>query len=314
MENKCKLLIDTDIGDDMDDAVALLAAMAAGFHIVGVTTVFRDTRSRARMAKKLLSEFGRGYESVPVYPGLPVWSPGAENRQHMGSFSPDLDQWEPDRGDAVDFILDSCRRWGKELTVIGLGPFCNLAEALRRDPEALNLAGRVVIMGGAYFRQYADWNVMCDPAAADALFRGVSRLECIGADVTHLLEPDEGLRTQLVYPDAPDRALAFVSEMCRTWLRDNPREPFRMHDVLVIYHLLDPALCHMESVRAAVITEGLAKGLTLNVDGYGKADLNPAYAGMDPLPRVLVACRVDTERFFRYLQRDISLCTLTRNS
>ena len=113
MEKKWKLLIDTDIGDDMDDAVALLAAMARGFDIVGVTTVFRDTRSRARMAKKLLRDFGRGYETVPVYAGLSHFSREEENIQHMGSFSPMLarKELEPEPGDAVDFILDCCRRY-----------------------------------------------------------------------------------------------------------------------------------------------------------------------------------------------------------
>ena len=52
MENRKKILIDTDIGDDIDDAVALLTAMALDFEIVGVTTVFRDTQARAAMVKK----------------------------------------------------------------------------------------------------------------------------------------------------------------------------------------------------------------------------------------------------------------------
>ena len=54
-----KLLIDTDIGDDIDDVYALLSAISLDFEIVGITTVFRNTVQRAKMAKKM-----GGYKSV----------------------------------------------------------------------------------------------------------------------------------------------------------------------------------------------------------------------------------------------------------
>ena len=66
MPKKYKVIIDMDIGDDIDDAIALLAAMKQGFDIIGITTVFRNTPERARMAKKMLKDFGNGYENVPV--------------------------------------------------------------------------------------------------------------------------------------------------------------------------------------------------------------------------------------------------------
>ena len=91
MENRRKILIDTDIGDDIDDAVALLAAMARGFEIVGVTTVFRDTDARARMVKKLMGAFGKGYENVPVYAGYSTYSEEKEaNTEHMCRFAENL--------------------------------------------------------------------------------------------------------------------------------------------------------------------------------------------------------------------------------
>lgn len=52
MSEKMKVIIDMDIGDDIDDAIALYAAMRQEFDILGVTTVFRNTVERARMAKK----------------------------------------------------------------------------------------------------------------------------------------------------------------------------------------------------------------------------------------------------------------------
>ena len=77
----------------------------------------------------------------------------------------------------MDFIIDCCHRYGKDLTVVALGPCCNISKVIEKDPDALSSAAKVVIMGGAYFKQYADWNVMCDVAAADIMFRKVTHLE-----------------------------------------------------------------------------------------------------------------------------------------
>lgn len=42
-----RLFIDTDIGDDIDDALAIAMAVGAGADIVGVTTVYRDARVKS---------------------------------------------------------------------------------------------------------------------------------------------------------------------------------------------------------------------------------------------------------------------------
>ena len=68
MMEKYKILLDTDIGDDIDDALALaLALEMPEMELVGVTTVFQNTEKRARIARKMLSLWGR---DVPVYAGI----------------------------------------------------------------------------------------------------------------------------------------------------------------------------------------------------------------------------------------------------
>ena len=160
---------------------------------------------------------------------------------------------------------------------MALGPFCNIAKVIEKDPAALHLANKVVIMGGAYFKQYADWNVMCDVPAADRMYQSLPNLECIGADVTHRLTDTGYLEDALV-----------------------------LHDVLVLYYLYDPTICAMQQIHTSVITEGLAKGLTLNVDAYGKTYLNSAYQAYVSGPPVLAASNVDVEKFHQFVRRDIS--------
>lgn len=314
MENRIKVLIDTDIGDDIDDAFALLSAMALNFEIVGVTTVFRDTDARARMVKKLLKSFGRGYENVPVYAGHSFYGADPEvNTEHMCRFTEDLyrDDFTPDStnpDDAVDFIIDSCKRYGKELSVIAIGPFCNIAKAIEKDPQALDCAARVAIMGGAYFKQYADWNVMCDVPAADLMFRSLRNLACIGADVTHKLQARPFLMEALASEDASNEALRYVSRLYWAWQADYPTNHIVLHDVLVMYYVLDPSVCTMQDICVKVITEGYAKGFTLNIGAYSKASLNRAYEGYDLSRKIPAAADVDLEKFHDFVRRDISVC------
>ncbi len=302
MNDKPKILIDTDIGDDIDDAFALFLAMQLGYEIVGITTVYRDTVARARMAKKLLADFGRGYEDVPVYAGhgasfggqAPLASP-----TYLSQYTADLAdaRYAPDGEDpdaAVDFIIRACEEYGEELTVAAIGPFTNMARVIEKDPAALGKAKKVAIMGGAFFKQYADWNVMCDVEAADLLFRCTDNLECMGADVTHQLRIREEDSQYLLDYRSDSPAAAYVSGLYRQWQACSGGRAV-LHDPLVILYAAEPEVCRMEEACVSVITEGIARGVTLNVDAYAKAMYNPAYAEVDRSRKSKVAAEVRRE-------------------
>src|SRR5437899_11554023 len=66
---KTKIILDTDIGDDVDDAFALgLALQSPEVEIVGVTTLWGDTALRARMVRRMLLETGDA--GIPVAEGI----------------------------------------------------------------------------------------------------------------------------------------------------------------------------------------------------------------------------------------------------
>ncbi len=277
---KKKIIIDTDIGDEIDDALALYFAMKQGLDIVGVTTVFKNTDERARITKRLLKLYGNGYETVPVFAGH--GTPIAQEREEYGHTCHyhellSSDEYAPD-GDAdvaVDFIIDCCERYGEELVIVAIGPFTNIARAIEHNAAAVNKAGKVVIMGGAYYRQYADWNVMCDVEAADMMFRSLDNLECMGADVTHRLLLSQSEHQTLI-DCKNDAAAVEIAELIRLWSIVNPDRCPTLHDPLAVYYAVCPEVCEVEEQRIAVITEGYARGLTLNIDAYNKAYMNPA--------------------------------------
>ncbi len=279
MEKK-KLIIDTDIGDEIDDAMALYFAMSEGFEIVGITTVYKNTDERARIAKRLLKLYGKGYENIPVFAGhgTPI-AEGEREYEHTCHFHAELesDEYAPDgdRDAAVDFLIESCKKYGEELVIVAIGPFTNIARAIEKDAEAMNMAGKIVIMGGAYYRQYADWNVMCDVEAADVMFRSLDNLECVGADVTHqtVLCREEH---EAMLNCKNDAAAVEIAELIRLWSVVNPDRYPTLHDPLAVYYAVHPEVCEVEKQRIAVLTEGYARGLTLNIDAYNKAYMNPA--------------------------------------
>ncbi len=297
---KLKLIIDTDIGDEIDDALAIYYAMQMGYDIVGITTVFRNTEERARITKQLLSLYGKGYENVPVLAGH--GTPYAEKKSeypHTCHYHDGLlnEKYTPDgyEDEAIDFIIDSCEKYGSELCIAAIGPFTNIARAIEKSPNALNKAKRVAIMGGAYFRQYADWNVMCDVEAADVMFSNLKNLECCGADVTHRL-PLSADEHRVLLECKNDKAAEEISELIRLWSIANPDRYPTLHDPLAIEYAVNTAICATERVRVKVMTEGFARGLTLNVDGYNKDYLNPIYDGNE-INEVTVANDVDARGF-----------------
>src|SRR6476660_1942671 len=66
-----KIIIDTDIGDDIDDAFAVaLALRSPELQILGISTTFGDTETRAKLLDRLLGEVGRS--DIPVAVGTPT--------------------------------------------------------------------------------------------------------------------------------------------------------------------------------------------------------------------------------------------------
>src|SRR5579859_6623000 len=118
---KIPILLDTDIGTDIDDAFAVaLILRSPELDLLGVTTVSGDTQARARLAAKMLWEAGR--RAVPVAagePGKPL--PIDQCRWAAGFASPQLL-----RQTAVDFLKKQFDKRPGEITLVAIGPLTNI--------------------------------------------------------------------------------------------------------------------------------------------------------------------------------------------
>ena len=185
-----KLILDTDIGSDIDDAVCLAYLLAQPeCELLGITTVSGEAERRAALADALCKVAGK---EIPIYPGVeaPLL---AEQRQPHAPQAAALARW-PHRadyphGEAIEFLRRTIRAHPGEITLLTIGPLTNAALLFAVDPEIPSLLRRLVMMGGIFTDGHpeikAEWNALCDPHATAMVFRAsLPEVRAIGLDVT----------------------------------------------------------------------------------------------------------------------------------
>ena len=143
------VIIDTDIGDDIDDAFALaLALKSPELKILGVTTTFGNTEMRARLLDRYLQAVGRS--DIPVFAG-PMTK--TDNLMTQAAYAKQAFQ---KRSTVMvrTLFCETAREHPGEITLIGIGPLFTVQAAIERDPAAFRKLKRVVIMGGSVERGY----------------------------------------------------------------------------------------------------------------------------------------------------------------
>ena len=151
------LLLDTDIGDDVDDVFALLqAALHPDLSLRGVTTVLGETAHRARICKKMLELAGR--PDVPVAIGRSHTLSGRTRppSEHSASGFVGLegsDEWNElgarlEKDEASDFLIEAIRSAPEPPVVCTIGPVTNLAVAIQRAPDIVSKVRGFVFAGG----------------------------------------------------------------------------------------------------------------------------------------------------------------------
>ena len=273
MMEKYKILLDTDIGDDIDDALALaLALEMPEMELVGVTTVFQNTEKRARIARKMLSLWGR---DVPAYAGIALGEKaGMPYAQTPCQYTPELDSPEyapcnvpaEDEGmGAVDFLIRSAEQFGPELTIVAIGPLTNIARAIQKAPQSMRRVQRIVLMGGSFQRQFREWNIVCDPLSAKRVMEFEGEVVCIGLDVTSQTRLSRRQHEMLLGAKG-DEKRAYLSRLVELYTASTGNTPI-LHDPLTVYYVAHPEILLTEPTLVQVETEGtLTRGMTVNVD------------------------------------------------
>ncbi len=249
------ILLDTDIGTDIDDAFALALILASPeLELVGVTTVAGDTYARARLAAKLLAEAGRG--DIPVVAGEPGKpQPIDQTRYADGFTSPRLRQEK-----AVDFMRREIERRPGEITLVAIGELTNVAALLESGPSLSKKFKRIVLMGGSVERGYgpnsppdAEWNIKSNPAAAQKVFASGVPILMVPLDVTAMLQLDDAGRRRIFTHLTPlTNALTILYYL---WGKETPT----LFDPMAVAMLVDPTLCETRELAIEVDSQGFTR-------------------------------------------------------
>jgi purine nucleosidase len=276
------IIIDTDIGDDVDDAFAVaLALRSPELQILGITTTFGDTELRAKLLDRLLGETGS--PNVPVAAGAPSSTNNSFTQRRYAEGGKSARAAYPR---AVDFILDQIRRNPGQITLVAIGPLVNVGALIDKDPETFRKLRRVVLMGGSIARRYGDlgyapdrgpepeWNIKNDIPSAQKLFASGVPIFMMPLDSTQL-KLDEVKRAILFQAGTP--LTDALTLLYHEWGQETPT----LFDVMTIAYILNPKLCATKPLHISVDEKGYTR------PGSG-------------VPNAQVCLDSDPEAFFRF--------------
>jgi len=253
------IILDTDIGSDIDDAVCLAYLLKQPrCELVGITTVSgRDPRQRAALADAVCRAGGR--DDVPIHSGASCGIVDGKIVQPDVPQAAVLERFSHRRTDeftsntAVQFLQDAINSRPGEITLLAIGPFTNLGLLFALDPDVPRKLKQLVLMCG-YFGNLSghghtslEWNARCDPLATHIVYRSpILDHRSVGLDVTK--------RVTMPTPECINRfrkaggPLSVVSAMTEVF----ERAQVVFHDPLAATLIFKPEICTWVEGRVEV--------------------------------------------------------------
>ena len=240
---RMKVVLDTDIGTDIDDAWALgYALKSLSFDLLGVTVSDGDTTQRARLACKLLYRLGR--TNVPVAIGRATPPVPADRIDYQFTWAEDFQTYKPIATPAVQFLADTIRRNPGEVTLIAVGPLQNIGDLVRQHPDIVPLVKRVVLMSGSIGANawspapMAEWNVKIAIPEAQAVYSADWPLTIVPLDSTSYVRLEDRERQQLLKAGTP--LVVALEALLRLWTEDSGSR-MTLHDQLALAEAQHPS-------------------------------------------------------------------------
>jgi purine nucleosidase len=284
-----KVILDTDIGDDVDDAFALALLLASPrVELLGVTTAWGDTDLRARLVARFLAD--SGHSDIPVAAGPATKASSTFSQRRYAEAFP-ARQWP----NGVNFILDQIRRYPGQVTLISIAPLSTVGAVINQDPATFRKLKRVVIMGGCIRRGYGDlgylpgghpgpeYNIDQDIPSARKLFVAGVPLYVMPLDSTQL-KLDEVLRATLFSQGT--HTTDALSQLYWQWSASTGSPTPTLFDAMAAAEAIDPAQCPTQPMH-------------IRIDDVGKTVEEPG------APNANVCLQSDADQFFHFYMRTV---------
>ena len=249
------VVLDTDIGTDVDDAFALaMVVQTEGLELKAVTTVSGNTQARARVAAKMLASAGLG--SVPVAAGVSSDEAAPAQCRWAEGFSSASLVAEP----AVELLKQSIDRERGRMVIIAIGALTNIASLLQQHPETKERIKEIVLMGGSLRHGYTvgsgqtrESNIASDVNAARVVLSSGIPIRMAPLDVTAQLQMDEAHLAKLFAHRTP--LIESLHALYLLWGQPVPT----LHDPMAVSLLTDPALCETKALAIRVTDDGVTE-------------------------------------------------------
>lgn len=263
------VLFDTDIGDDIDDALALaLALQSPELDVRAVTTVIDRTSERTRLAWKELGLYGRREVTLGTGSDEPFLDPVRPQRARQFEVLTPADV-APDAASrrAADVIVETLLNSREKITVIPVGPLTNIALSLKLEPRIKQKIERIVLMGGAFTMLIPEYNIMRDRIAAEIVFSSGVPITAVGLDVTTKCKLEGRDLERMRAADNP--ASRFLVHLIDLWQDGHPNQFPTLHDPLAVASVVRPNVIETQLGSVAVET---ASPLTYGITMFTPAD------------------------------------------
>jgi len=301
-----RLIIDTDAG--VDDAIAILLALASPEHTVAVITTVSGNVEVDKVVRNvgIVLDAARA-DQIPIFRGAEF--PLTVDRFHaahvhgedgLGDAGFRPSHRAAEKEDAVGALLRVARADPGGYELITLGPLTNLALALAMEPDLPRMFRRITVMGGAVrgmgnVTPVAEFNVYADPEAAAVVFERVPGLTLLPWEIC--LDCLVSFDRWRQITEAGPLGRRFVRPMTvklQEFLRVRGIPGISLPDPLAMAAALDGRVVRTRPMRVDVETGGrLARGLTASADE--RRSTRP--------PNTHVVTSVDMPRFQLLLER-----------
>ncbi|MDP9697693.1 nucleoside hydrolase [Paenibacillus polysaccharolyticus] len=287
MEN---VLLDTDIGGDIDDAICLAYLLKEPrCDLVGITTVCGEPEKRAAIASAICRNVNR---DIPIIAGLdttlqpvPVY-PKPDGAAALSNWEHDI----YDKSDAPAFMYEMIRSHPREIVLLGIGNMTNIATLFNTYPDAAYLLKGLYVMNGYFGHEplpepYYNWNSWADPLASQIVFASnIATHRAITLEITEQLTI-EATRAGELFP-AKSELMKSVFDFGNSWLESSNK--LTLHDPLAAVSIFYPEVCQFEKgfVRVETQKQTLMGGTSFEAARNGNVEISR---------------EVDKERFYQIL-------------
>lgn len=247
---KEKIILDTDIGSDIDDAVCLASLLSnPECEIVGITTVSEHPEKRAMIASYLCE---KAEKNIPIFPGMVEPFVGQQKQKTVPQFEflEKILYKKVYENEWFNFLRNKIRENKTEVNLITIGPLTNIGILFKIDPEIPYLLKAIYIMGGVFFDtdKKIEWNISCDPYAASIVFSSAVRnIYVCGLDVTTKVRMG---KKEVIKEFEKRKILKEVLNFAEIWFRE--KEIITFHDPLAASILFEKKICKFKKGKVFI--------------------------------------------------------------